>query len=1115
MRERINRLAKGIVDAELPKLFLSPEKAEEVLGSGTVYKRELYLASENNLYIKGLAYSNHSRVRILNHAFGGLRNHIVYEVDTSWCENGDLIKGAFTLVTNSGELEVPFLFRVETAASVQVLTTLNSAEDFAELAKKDMDMALRLMEYRDFTDAPFLKDLRIRTIYEGLKGHGNRQNALEEFFLALGVKEPIELTLSAAKKTYEYPSEVLTDKITLRKNTWGYIYIELKADGDFIELGKRVITQADFENDRMDLRFKIHPERMHKGKNLGAIHLLTAHGSTAIQIEAIGDSTIDITGREHEISKAGICRYMKLREQYEASGCTDSAVLNKIQKELDAIRGAGADSIVLTLLQAETYLDGGRPELASACLEECRDGAVREQDRMGTLYCYYQYLLYRAEPSPEKKEAVLRLFRKKLGRSKGRFYLQLLQLKLEPELLEESEALYESFKAQYAGGCRSPFLYLEACLLLEKKPELLKTIDNFELHVLYYGARKKMLGKDTAMRAALLAPGIRFYHRLYYRAMELLYKSYPEKELLSAVCCLLIKGNVRGEESFSWYEKGIKEEISLTRLFEYYLYSLPKNYEGSIPKQVLLYFSYENSQLDRQSRAVLYKNVLEHVDPESSLYQKYEREMEQFAMEELFAGRIDSCLAVIYKHMIYQGMVDGQVAKVLPGILCSNRICCEDDSMKYVVVLNQALTGEEILTLQKDFDELPLKPLYQQRMLTKIIGYYRSQTSGEEDPMAKEGAAYLLKLDKEALSRPERIDVCETLIMEDHLEESYEMIRKFGEYGLRMKRIARLCSRLILKKEFVEEDLLLHLAWRAFAAGNGDTVILDYLCEHYNGSGQQMYRLLTQAVKDRVETYDLEERLLAQLLFTGCYKHLDTVFDLYASRKETGELIVKAYFTVKCVGYFLQDQVPSDKVFAYLEGAVKGGGELRKIPEIYLFALAKYYSGLPKLTDEQQSLARRMMDLFLSRGMVFAWFKKLAAYTDLPGDILDKEIIEYHGAPDRVPVLRVRVLPDEEDFHEEEMRMVYKGIYVKQKVLFEGEIMEYEIYEEKNGALEKKAKGELSCPEVPAGDKGNRFSALNAMSLYLGIKDDEKLKDSMIKYAADDRIVEKLFPLME
>ena len=187
MRERINRLAKGIVDAERPRLFLSPVQVEETLGNNTIYKRELYLSSENNLYIKGLAYSSHSRVRILNHAFGGLRNHITYEIDTSWCENGDTIRGTINLVTNSGELEVPFLFHVEMMASIRVMTTLHTVEDFVELAQKDMDLALRLMEYRDFTDAPFLQDMHVRAVYEGLKGHGNRQNALEEFFLALGV----------------------------------------------------------------------------------------------------------------------------------------------------------------------------------------------------------------------------------------------------------------------------------------------------------------------------------------------------------------------------------------------------------------------------------------------------------------------------------------------------------------------------------------------------------------------------------------------------------------------------------------------------------------------------------------------------------------------------------------------------------------------------------------------------------------------------------------------------------------------------------------------------------------------------------------------------------------
>lgn len=318
MKERINRLARGIVDAELPKPVISPARVEETLSNHTIYKRELFVSSGNNLYIKGLAYSSHPRVRILTAAFGGLRNHIAYEIDTSWCENGDMIEGSVSLVTNGGEFEVPFLFLVEMTGSVRVLTTLKTVEDYAGLARKDMEMALRLMEYRDFTEAPFLQDMHVRAVYEGLRGHGNRQNALEEFFLALGVKEPVELTLSTARKSYENLTDVISDKVVLKKNTWGYLSIEVRADGEFIELSKKMITQSDFEDGRFELRFKIHPERMHKGKNLGAICLMTVHGDTRISIEAMGDTTVDITGREHEISKAGICRYLKLREAYES-----------------------------------------------------------------------------------------------------------------------------------------------------------------------------------------------------------------------------------------------------------------------------------------------------------------------------------------------------------------------------------------------------------------------------------------------------------------------------------------------------------------------------------------------------------------------------------------------------------------------------------------------------------------------------------------------------------------------------------------------------------------------------------------------------------------------------
>ena len=89
--------------------------------------------------------------------------------------------------------------------SVRVLSTLKTMEDFVELAKRDMDLALRLMEYRDFTEAPFFKDLKIRTIYEGLKGHGNRQNALEEFFPGSRREGADRTDSSTAKKVYDRP----------------------------------------------------------------------------------------------------------------------------------------------------------------------------------------------------------------------------------------------------------------------------------------------------------------------------------------------------------------------------------------------------------------------------------------------------------------------------------------------------------------------------------------------------------------------------------------------------------------------------------------------------------------------------------------------------------------------------------------------------------------------------------------------------------------------------------------------------------------------------------------------------------------------------------------------
>ncbi|MFQ7816054.1 DUF5717 family protein [Enterocloster sp.] len=72
------------------------------------------MQSTNDLHIKGLVYSSNKRVKAVNEAFGGLRSHIIYEVDTRYLEDGDEIKGSFYLVTNGGEREIPYSLRIQT-----------------------------------------------------------------------------------------------------------------------------------------------------------------------------------------------------------------------------------------------------------------------------------------------------------------------------------------------------------------------------------------------------------------------------------------------------------------------------------------------------------------------------------------------------------------------------------------------------------------------------------------------------------------------------------------------------------------------------------------------------------------------------------------------------------------------------------------------------------------------------------------------------------------------------------------------------------------------------------------------------------------------------------------
>ncbi len=84
MRERINRLAKGVVDPESLRLVIDPEELTDTVHAGEVTRKIITVAEEENRFIKGLVYSSNIRVRIANNAFGGVRNRITFDIDSMY-----------------------------------------------------------------------------------------------------------------------------------------------------------------------------------------------------------------------------------------------------------------------------------------------------------------------------------------------------------------------------------------------------------------------------------------------------------------------------------------------------------------------------------------------------------------------------------------------------------------------------------------------------------------------------------------------------------------------------------------------------------------------------------------------------------------------------------------------------------------------------------------------------------------------------------------------------------------------------------------------------------------------------------------------------------------------
>ncbi len=1172
MKERINRLAKGLMDYDETQVSFSTTGIETSVIFDDKMRDEFRIVCEQGKTVKGLVYSTNYRVSLFSDNFVGKDCRVIYEVDASYADED--ITGEFQIVCSGGEFRIPYCFHVcMTDPEGQQIETL---EEFAGLVRADEEEALRFFESSDFTKCPFMQSSGARTLYDGLWGRGNRQNSLEEFLVGTGTKDPVRFSVKEKKKEYMIPDEPVPDTITIARNTWGYVRLELTSDSSWLKLERQVVTDRDFDGETCKVAYLVDTNELHAGKNYGRIFVRGIYGEEMVPVS--------VTLRSNRLWADGLSwkrdfgNFVSLYLKQETGEYERNFLLNSMQTALSRAHSTAQDPLRIRLYQADVFLLQEKGEQAREILAQVREEILDNRDQDIASYCYYTYLRAKESGEATQRQTLVKLLRRYYEDGTALDLVFYVLMQMDDELLENDSLALSRLKSHYRNGCRSPYLYLAVCRLLAKSPELLRVMEDFEIQSLWFGCRYHMVTEDMARLAALQALQVKAARGLYLRLLKKLYEEFPSKEALTAVCALLIRGDCRTREAFSWYERGVEEDIHLTRLYEYYLYALPEDFAGALPRIILLYFSY-NHTLDYRARAVLYLNVLRFMKEDEEVYRTYEGQIENFAVEQLFQSHMNRDLAKIYGEMIFPEMMDEKIAHVLPKLLYAKEIRCANDRMCQAALCYEEMQGETPVPLRRGRAYIPvylknvyvlfqddygnrycgvpyamedmmestelsartqelypahemlrllkcqkvlerkfyeaedievlkdisqeekISGLYRRKLVSEIVSYYyKREESDEYDE-------YLLALDKKFLSGEDRVKVMETLITKDFYEEAYKMAVRYGYRKVNISRVFKMTAKMILKRHFEKDGVLLEMANYCFAGGRYDGVLVEYLCYHYNGLAGIMYRILSAAVVAKVPLYDMPERLLAQMLFDGGSSHLDRIFRYYIEGKSVDESLVRAYLVVKSSRYFDESEPFDRDVIGYIEVQAEQYEVRSGLPEICMLALTKYYSMAENLTEKQAELCQNIIDELFSKKIVFGYYKHLARFIRLPRDLMGKTVIEYQGKKNQSLWIHQKLLPDGGDVVVETMPHMFEGHFVKMISLFYGEIMEYEIYD---GGNEPVAAGRAAYSGDGSTPPESRIGRLDGI-LRVQAFEDDTLRQRMETYAVRDELTERLF----
>lgn len=1180
MRKRIKQLASGKFEHTGPKLSLSTTKIELEVLEGRDATGEFTITSTNHVKMRGLIYSSNPRMECLTPQFEGEEVRIRYQFHSEGLIEGDIQKGDFFIVCNQGEYNLSFVASISKLYADSSIGKVKNLTDFAKLAKESFEEAYRIFYSKNFTNIIKAKEEKERLLYEGIQLEVPSGQKVEEYLTAIDYKKPVEIAL--VKDDFEFYEVEISRKeqLELRKNQWGYTSIQVSSDTEFLIPSKTRITAEDFLGSACFFEYYIDKDKMHAGRNYGRLTFEYAGGMLQAVIMATEAVKLEEKASTvHREITEGRIQLMQLYMDYRLKKIVTGVWAKQSIAILDHFIMIEPREELYPLMKAQALIINRQRQEASWILDDFKRECI---DRSKPIWGYYLYLctlMEREESYVDRLTSEIEELFRNNPKSSLLFWVLLF---VKEEYYRNGAKRLKALEQWIENGNDSPYFYLEAYYLIWQDPYLLVKLGKFELKILNWARKQNALSKDIALQILNLLSSQREYELRVYKLLCSCYEVNPSEEMLSAICSYLIKGQKLTKEYHKWYQLGIEQEIRITNLYEAFLISMDKTEIDSVPKVIQMYFQYHN-HLSYRQLAVLYVNIIAGKEKQPEVYHKYRRTIEQFAMEQIEAGRMDDNLAVIYDDMLQLGFLNEELACHLSKLLFTHKLTCPDKKMTKAVIIQKQLKQYQVVSFvnqtayfqaySKDYcvvlvdtygncyaqkcfyqdepllraerymkqclelapEELPyliqffarkerytefhdkqdlyfpvmlqsdaITDNYRAELLPAAIDYYSE--NHHEESMEQ----YLKKVEFRHISPKSRILLVE-LLAELHLyEEAYYQVEQYGYEKLGSAARVALCSYEITRCGFEEDDFLLGFAETTFFTGKYNDVMLIYLCKFYQGPTKQMAKLWKAAGKFEIDTFDLEERIITQMLYSTDY--VDCIDDIYDSYYSGGgrELVCMAYLSYFSHYYLVNDMLVAKQVFLQIEERLLVAQELNDACKL---GLMKYYSEQEKLTEAQRKLLDGLLLEYTCKNMYFSFYKKYEKSFILKYHFYDKSFIEYHTKPGRRVILHYTL--ENGEYQQEDMTEGYDGIYVKRIILFFGETLQYYVSEEEAlGKEDVAASNQISNNDMYSEENQSRYALLNDMLLQAALQENAQLKRAMKSYHGMKTSTEQIFTLL-